>query len=323
MADAIVGAIGLSLLNSTQPNLSSDAGHEDKNESQSKKCPPSLLSVASSLISDEDEGQSSKCYRAGHDKILLQGPPGCGRSSIAMDFALELATTLPCRCESQEAICNCSPVVFLRSDSKEDSFPLRCCQQSLGSDAESTFQARIDKLTKNAGESFWSNYALRRMSVHHIASFRDILHYLLSLSGKPACKQPFGAIVIDDVECLVEGGLASKDKIYHIMQLLAILMDTVRYLKCSPRLLITLNTDIHFPVDSFMASFFTSKIFLRENLQSRMHWNTEGNKMVIMSSWCVESQKETKNGQFNRNKTVEYAICRNCDEDHRIIWRKV
>lgn len=281
----------------------------------------SLLSTALSIDS-ESEGIEKI------PQILLQGPAESGRSSLAMDLAVEMAAKAPCRCNSRQ--CICKPVAFLRPASKADSFfPMRCCRSEVD-DSGAGFHQRMQQLLKTPQArddgATWDPNTLRRIQVHHLTSFRDCLQYLLCLQGKPSYEQPYSAIIIDDIDCLSEecpGGNKEGSSGMQVAQFLAILFDTVNFLKFRPTLCVSINSKSDFSTDCFMASFFTFIVSLKGSLpdeQTSPGAYCQNTDDVVLSSWDLCIKKENAG---EGKKSAEFIVCRMRNENHRIRWKRV
>ena len=178
---------------------------------------PCLIIPNTTSYDDNDINKSS-------DRILLRGPKQSGKSSIAMNLACAVASDTPCYCkqksQTQQSSCRCVAVTFFRplkqrefsasfvdestpdnatNNDRNSGFPLPC-HQVQQRDVE-----REEPTTYRTMSSFdhdWDMDSLSRIQVHHVNSIREILHYLLSVTGKPPHEQPAGAIIIDDVDIL-------------------------------------------------------------------------------------------------------------------------
>ena len=281
---------------------------------------PSLLLTALAIHSERDAMKTIP-------QILLQGPAESGRSSLAMDLAVEMAAKAPCRCNSRQ--CICKPVVFLRPSSKADLFfPMRCCRSEVD-DSGAGFHQRMQQLLKTPKASdngaTWNPNTLRRIQVHHLTSFRDCLQYLLCLQGKPSHEQPYSAIIIDDVDCLSEecevGNTNGGSTGMQVAQFLAILFDTVNFLNYRPTLCVSIDTKTDFSTDCFMASFFTSIVSLKGRLdeQTSLGAYCQNTNDVMLSSWDVCIKQE---GACEGKTSAQFIICRMRNENYRIRWKR-
>lgn len=148
--------------------------------------------------------------------ILLHGPPGSGKTSLAMNLAYSCAANFNlCRqsCGGTANACRCVAVTIFRHISKErEDFP-PFCRKITGSedqddddDAPNDFASRYQKLTdKNDRPNVcddWETVILRRIQVHYVSSAREILKELLSLLGKPLSQHPCRAIILDDLDLI-------------------------------------------------------------------------------------------------------------------------
>jgi hypothetical protein len=160
-------------------------------------------------------------------RILLRGPPKSGRTSMAMDLACSVAMNAPCRCRQMNS-CRCiAATLFLpmypegdeENDRNDDNncsstrFPLQChkvYEEGVPADLESP-RGRVQRHHLDAVSPAprgvspppdWDPELLGRIEVRHVSSLRQVLHYLLSVQGKPVHEQPLGAIILDDLDVL-------------------------------------------------------------------------------------------------------------------------
>jgi hypothetical protein len=196
--------------------------------------PPSLLQSAASASkqsTNENENTNSPPRR-----ILLQGPPKSGRSSVAMDLAYAIAAATPCR-QHCEASCRCVAVsLFLPCNNdngaaqQDPQFPLHCqelttthVQQDangnisnpLQQHGQHSFQVQMQQLEQSKaavssqhGTTAWKMDILRRIQVRHVTSVREVWEYLLTVQGKPVGEQPWGGILMDNLDVLTGGNSA-------------------------------------------------------------------------------------------------------------------
>lgn len=159
-------------------------------------------------------------------RILLRGPPKSGRTSMAMDLACSVAMNAPCRCRQMHA-CRCiAATLFLpmhpegdeendrnTNNSSSARFPLQChkvYEESIPAGLESPrWRSQLQHLdaVSPAPRAVspppdWDPESLGRIEVRHVSSLRQVLHYLLSVQGKPLHEQPLGAIIVDDLDVL-------------------------------------------------------------------------------------------------------------------------
>lgn len=136
--------------------------------------------------------------------IILRGPRQSGRTSLAMNMAHSIASkdNIPCRRDCGGTSCRCVAVAVLIPSNAEERFPL-CCDyvESMPQDLYCQLRA-LDESTQSPR---WNKPALRRVQVHHMASVRDVMAYLLSVQGTPPSQRPVGGIVVEDVDCFAMG----------------------------------------------------------------------------------------------------------------------
>lgn len=126
------------------------------------------------------------------DRLLIQGPSKSGLSSLLLELACSLASLTPCRCI--ELPCRCTAVWLLRpadksSSSEEDCFPLHCRH----------LDPSIDTIRLPSAFSY-PRSLLHRIQVHHISHPRDAYKSLLQVQGLARSKQPYGGILVDDID---------------------------------------------------------------------------------------------------------------------------
>jgi hypothetical protein len=293
--------------------------------------------------------------------VLVQGPSHSGRSSLAMDIAMEMASKMPCQCQiitstssmaststsTRSKICHCQPVALLRFDPKDNvhRFPLACHRVR----RRRRQQQQQDQCTNMLEESTpttstrttWTKQSLRRIQVHHATNLQSCLKFLLALQGRPHHQQPFGAIVMDDIDCLATMNHDNNDKKdYHpsriLSQVLAIVMDTINYLHSPPAVVcITINstrtTKFSSPSSSYYAaSFLNAIVTLQEDTSStssnkRALWNRicqQENRASLCSSWTATWVPRGLLQQHDTNKkSIAYGVvCHDHNGSFRIFW---
>jgi hypothetical protein len=140
-------------------------------------------------------------------RILLQGPAAVS-SSLIFDLAISLASNEPCRCRALGRYnCeNCVAVTILRPDVDEhDNFPMLCHPleaQNRNNEHGDTIMTNLDR--RNLSQpNYVQVQSLHRVQMHHVTSIHDILHYLLTVAGRPIQQQPVGGILIDQFDHMV------------------------------------------------------------------------------------------------------------------------
>jgi hypothetical protein len=192
-------------------------GDDDNHNSVKKQdgyCYDSIIEgcVAKEFGTQGDQNININAIKSGihvHRRILLDGPQKSGKSSLVMDLALSVASREPCRCPcfgtnifqsstSSTAYCeqtcqNCVAVtVFVLASNDDRDFPLLCEKQ----------QQSTSKLSsRHSNEKILLN-TCKRIHVRHVNTVRDVVSYLLTISGLPIDQQPFGGIFIDDIDVL-------------------------------------------------------------------------------------------------------------------------
>ena len=143
-------------------------------------------------------------YGDHHRRLLLQGPH-LMTTSLLFDHAIYLASIEPCRCRysnfrenSDELNCHCVAVTILRSTARrDDAFPIRCRPQP----------ERIDSTGKSDDvkheSDAWPTPAFRRIQIIYVKDMSDILQYLFTIASQPLHQQPWGGILIDQLDAIV------------------------------------------------------------------------------------------------------------------------
>lgn len=144
--------------------------------------------------------------------LFVTGPPKSGRSSLAMDAAYSIASSSSsqalCR-QHCEGPCRCvAATLIVPAVSQDALFPLYC-QQSVSTNTnnkeqgEPSFQVQMQQLQQSK-QTHYQPHVLQRIQVRHVASVHCLLTYLLTVQGLPAEEQPWGGIVVDSLDRLVE-----------------------------------------------------------------------------------------------------------------------
>lgn len=170
-------------------------------------------------------------------RILLQGPPKSGRTSMAMNLAYACAaeSAAPCHCSLQP--CRCTSVILyrksqaapstdrMRSNSAKEDFPLPC--RFVGNATEVTSDTAAGNTTTtnhsihaphhhaskksatttleegNRTQDDWDPQILGRIRIQYVASAREMLQDLLGVLAKPLHDHPSRAIIVDDLDEIV------------------------------------------------------------------------------------------------------------------------
>ena len=299
---------------------------------------PSFLSMA-----------AGNTRTTGPKTILLQGPSECGRSSLAMEFAMEMASKATCCCSpaQQQQPCVCRPVALLRPDTTDDSFPIPCRRFGKQQQQQSTKNLnRFKSGDDNNNDKLWNQSILERIQVYHFGSFRDTLLYLLSLQGKPLQEQPYSAIVIDDLDSLAENSATTtaNESAMQMSQFLALVFDTLRFLKTRPHLCVTVHSNCQFPLDCFMASFFDtilttsrSKSSDQQQIQQQQqnkqqpNWTNaycQENNVILHTTWSVTAKHKDKSQNHDQEadqdqKQLGWIIAHSGGGNYQLLWRAI
>ena len=158
----------------------------------------------------------SQPHSKNRKRILLQGPPQSGRTSLTMDLAYACAAAAAvdtsgskksfCHCAPSPS-CVCTPVMWYRlratpdsanhSNSKQDDFPMRC--RYVG---EAAALGITTPQKDRCEEEDWDPAVLRRIRIQYVSSIRALVYELLGLLGKPKREHPIKAILVDDLDLL-------------------------------------------------------------------------------------------------------------------------
>lgn len=286
--------------------------------------------------------------------VLVQGPSHSGRSSLAMDIAMEMASKMPCQCQplpnTGSRICHCQPVALLRfgrrDPTQEDHvhrFPLACHRVRRQRQQQQQQDQSIHPsaaTTTNTSTSTWTKQSLRRIQVHHAVNLQSCLQFLLALQGKPHHQQPFGALVMDDMDFLMDHqDHDEKDSPHRILsQVLALVMDTLYYLHSPPAVVcITLNNHHHSspratqvsPFSSYVASFWNAIVTLQQDTSKRaLVWKRIGQEnqaSLCGGSWTATWIPRGLSQQHETPKSTSIAYAVVCNQDSgrfRILWEE-
>jgi hypothetical protein len=143
-------------------------------------------------------------------RIHLVGAPKTGKTSLVMDMAHSIAQSCPCRCLPHE-ICHCLAVTMFVMDrttssttTEVEQFPIPCQSVSFSETDHGTEQGRVPAPAA-LSEPRFQIAALGRIEIRRIQSVKELFQYLLTIQGKPVHDQPYGAMIIDDMDRLTAG----------------------------------------------------------------------------------------------------------------------
>ncbi len=157
--------------------------------------------------------------RRARTRLLLRGPPGSGKTSLAMNLAYTEAK------KDSHLPSGCTSAIVYRPGPSEDSgstiadsnrFPLFCrplpkyfatesqtnTDKSRSNTVEGPNTVPIEK--ENQQEESWDPYTLSRIRICRVSSLRQLLEDILVLAGKPIEEQPTRAIIIEDLDAIIE-----------------------------------------------------------------------------------------------------------------------
>ena len=182
-----------------------------KTEDCDPKCASLILHGGTLVANPPHEG---KRRRTSRKRILLRGPPRSGKTSLAMNLAHSEAAT--------DRGHGCVSAIVYRpakrrtdndndndnkpqsaSSSKSDPFPLFC--RALPAQTENQVDAGMARNTKDDEEDSWVPDTLGRIRICHVSSVRELLEDMLVLAGKAENEQPTCAIVVEDLDQIIEG----------------------------------------------------------------------------------------------------------------------
>lgn len=179
--------------------------------------------------------------RTSRNRILLRGPPRSGKTSLAMNLAYTEAKKdqgLPSGCVSAIVYrslgrrnSNNNHQTDVRESSitsESDQFPLFCrvlrpqtarsnevnIHDSESNTSEGLNATALDNeemATKKQERDCWDPDTLSRIRICRVSSVRELWEGMFVLAGKPVDEQPTRAIIIEDLDQIIEsGGESSK-----------------------------------------------------------------------------------------------------------------
>jgi hypothetical protein len=191
---------------------------EEKVDIPSSSC---VIPQADSVVETCLKQIQSRSAHKESRRVILRGPGKSGKSCLAMDLALSLALSEPCRCNNvgrdllsfssakQEAACrNCTAVTLIVPGVENRPFPISCESISDGNyypggnstpDSPSFCESSRSKKAFVKSDSELCS-AMKRIQIQHVSSLKDIFRYLLTITSLPLEDQPLGGIIIDDVD---------------------------------------------------------------------------------------------------------------------------
>ena len=196
-----------------------DDFHMDDHIDNNQGFPSLLLHGGVSTIStrggNQDGNEQQPRRRRTRTRILLRGPSGSGKTSLAMNLACNEAKK-----DSRLPIGSISAIVYRpdpRSDNpastvdSSDRFPLLCrplpqmdtANPSFTNKSESN-AALMEKQNQQEDEESWDPNTLSRIRICRVSSLRQLWEDILVLAGKPIEEQPTRAIIIEDLDKMIE-----------------------------------------------------------------------------------------------------------------------
>lgn len=196
-------------------------------------------SIIDTCLRRSIDGNSNNSRNKSHDNSLcdngsnrqgcrrlfsLRGPVKSGKSSLLMDAALAVASNEPCRCHSMlgqdllmgqsntdhcrvrldQSCQHCTAVTVIVPAMRDRPFPLPCdrMDESLCSNSNNFGGPPSNARRKDRQREDKIIAASKRIHVRHVTSLKDVISYLLSVTGLPLEEQPAGGIFIDDIDSL-------------------------------------------------------------------------------------------------------------------------
>jgi hypothetical protein len=136
-----------------------------------------------------------------------------GACRLANAVTTASAKRLETNHQSDEPLfCKCIAVaLFLVRDagiSQDDPlpFPQPCMERRREQETLSSLYSKESYHGSHAftkGEPIWNPDILARIKVHYVTRLRDLMEYLWSLQSKPLYEQPWGGIIIDDLDRII------------------------------------------------------------------------------------------------------------------------
>lgn len=178
---------------------------------------PSLILHGGTIVGETDQplaGNRRQRRRTSRKRILLRGPPRSGKTCMSMNLACskaEMDHRLPSGCVSVIVYRSAGGNInnstehngrHGSSSDESDPFPLFCRAvpaQSARADQTMTTSIHVE-------EDKWDSDTLNRIRICRVSSMRELLEDMLVLAGKPEEEKPTRAIVIEDLDQIIESG---------------------------------------------------------------------------------------------------------------------
>jgi len=200
-----------------------DRCKEDNNGYDLKLKFPSLIFHGGTIVAGTHQpqpGNRRQRRRTSRKRILLRGPPRSGKTSLSMNlayFKAEMDRGLP---SAGVSVIVYRPVEKNNNETAEtngghessseesDPFPLFC--RALPAQCAGADQTMATSIHGEDDE--WDSETLNRIRICRVSSVRELLEDMLVLAGKPEEEQPTRAIIIEDLDQIIELGRNPSDR---------------------------------------------------------------------------------------------------------------